>query len=776
MQSEKLLTISIAAYNVESSLERTLSSVECGEELLSLLDIIIVDDGSSDGTPQIAERFVSKHPDSVRLIRKANGGYGSTVNAAVKASRGLYFKLLDGDDTFDTAGLEALLKYLAGASDEEAPDIVIAPFVYELTDPAGDGRESRTVLSDRHQQLQSTPVRLEDACLDDGLMMFEICVKTDVLRKSGVQLTENCYYTDNEYVMEANLYAETAVRFPEPVYVYRLGVAGQSMSIEGRRKHHEDKIKAAYGVFSIYDRYAERDAAYGSRKLITDKLISTMTREVYVSTMIQQDRGRSRAMLREYDSELKEKHPYAYKISGDSRLVSAVRRSGPAAYEILCRKMLREESRRTLSGETGLHMHDRVLKAAEYIAAVCLIIQCRTVYMHLENVGMIVNRTVWAVMMAALAVCILKSSRSGPAKTGQNTKVRDAAKVCLAIIAYAGIFLLVNPVNYLRVIRCASALAMMIILIKMPDGKRKSRDILGCYKNLMLAVAAVSMCGWILGSVLQILPCTGWPYIDWSSIGQHVRIPTFLNIYFETQWTDWTLIHARNTGIFVEAPMAGFSYCTALIIECFISGCHDKRRHTCSIVLLAASVLSTFSLICYGFLILLVLCEVLRRYSSGGISRKAMAVIASLTAVAVIFLAVMISRKLQRVSAFVRVNDFIVGFNAWMAHPWFGGGFESLEYLQSFMPDWRFFDIGFSNSPMEILAQGGIYLAVPYVYSFISALIKACKRKDVQLASVTIMFGYLFVLIVVPYQYITFLMLTILAFDGLTDKRDEKHS
>ena len=153
-----------------------------------------------------------------------------------------------------------------------------------------------------------------------------------------------------------------------------------------------------------------------------------------------------------------------------------------------------------------------------------------------------------------------------------------------------------------------------------------------------------------------------------------------------------------------------------------------------------------------------------------------MAVIASLTAVAVIFLAVMISRKLQRVSAFVRVNDFIVGFNAWMAHPWFGGGFESLEYLQSFMDDWRFFDMGFSNSPMEILAQGGIYLAVPYVYSFISALIKACKRKDVQLASVTIMFGYLFVLIVVPYQYITFLMLTILAFDGLTDKRDEKHS
>ena len=120
--------------------------------------------------------------------------------------------------------------------------------------------------------------------------------------------------------------------------------------------------------------------------------------------------------------------------------------------------------------------------------------------------------------------------------------------------------------------------------------------------------------------------------------------------------------------------------------------------------------------------------------------------------------------------AFVRVNDFIVGFNAWMAHPFFGGGFESLEYLQSFMPEWRSFDVGFSNSPMEILAQGGIYLAVPYVYAFVSALIKACKRKDIQLASVIILFGYLFVFTVVPYQYITFMMLTMLAFDGLTDK------
>lgn len=772
MQSEKLLTISIAAYNVESSLERTLSSIECNEELFEMLDIIIVDDGSTDDTAAVADRFVSKHKDNARLIRKPNGGYGSTVNAAIWAARGRYFKLLDGDDVFDTAGLEALLRYLEGFSGErfaEAPDIVLTPFVYDLVDK----NKHETVLSDRHRHMQSIPVKLEDACLDDGLMMFEICVKTDVLRKSDVQLTENCYYTDNEFVMAADLYAETAVRFPEPVYVYSLGVAGQSMSIEGRRKHCEDKIKAAHGVFSIYSRYADRETASGSRKLITDKLISTMTREVYISMLIQQDRSRSRVMLKDYDKELKEKYPYAYNISGDSKLVSAARASGTLAYGILCKRILREESGRTRSGDEG-PSGDPLLKAAEYITAACLIIQCRTVYMHLDDYGMIVNRSVWAVMMAALAVCILK--RSDPGSRLQKAELREAAKVCLITAAYAGIFILVNPVNYLRVIRCASVLAMIIILIRMPDGKSKSRDILGCYKNLMLIVAAVSMAGWITGSILQILPCTGWVFMDWSATGHHVHIPTFLGIYFETQWTDWTLIHARNTGIFVEAPMAGFSYCTALMIECFIKECRDKRRHKCSIVLLVISVLSTLSLISYGFLLLLIICVMVRSRASKRISRKAMAAFAAVITAAVIVLAVMISQKLQRVSAMVRVNDFIVGFNAWLAHPLFGGGFESLEYLQGFMPEWRSFDIGFSNSPMEILAQGGIYLAAPYVYAFLTALIKACKNKDVRLASVTILFGYLFVFIVVPYQYITFLMLTILAFDGLIEKRDEKHS
>ena len=790
MRSNKLLTISIAAYNVESSLERALTSIACKSDLFRMLDIIIVDDGSTDRTPEIAEEFVSRYPGSARLIRKSNGGYGSTVNTALRAAEGKYFKLLDGDDAFDTEGLESLLRYLGSFPSEDgeeknSPDIVITPFIFYLKGQSGRSDMHRTILSDRHPGMQETLVNIVSADLSDGLMMFELCVKTSILKRSGVSLTENCFYTDNEFVMTAELYAETAVRFPYPVYIYSVGDEQQSMSVKGRRLHCEDKIKAAHGVFSIYDDYTKGSSegvsasltsqTADTRQFITDKLLSTMSREVYVSMMIQESPDRFRDRLRDYDDGIRKKWPYAYAVSGQSRLVSAVRKAGPLTYRILCRRILRTERERTGSiGEISTHTDntakDHTLLAAEYIAAACMIIQCRTVYMHLETYGMIVNRTVCAVMMAALAVCILKGNSGTPDKPSvlyNNAFIKDTAIVCLCIAVYTGVFIIADPVNPLRVIRCASAVAMMLILTRMPGGPVIGRDILGCWRDLMLIIAGVSILGWISGSILQLLPCTDYVYIDWSDTGEHVRIPTFLYIYFETQWTDWAFIHARNTGIFVEGPMAGFAYCIAILTECFIAG-SSRKKHISSIVLLTFAVLSTFSLICYGFLLLTALCGIAELINRGKISKKTMTGLAAASAAAFVILIILVAEKLHKTTGMVRVNDFIVGFRAWLAHPLFGGGFENLEYLQQFMPAWRRFDSGFSNSPMEILGQGGIYLAAPYVYAFVSALFGSWKRKDIKFAAVTLLFAYLFTFIVVPYQYISFLILILLVLDGIT--------
>ncbi|MBE6041282.1 MAG: glycosyltransferase [Clostridiales bacterium] len=774
---DKVLTVSIAAYNTGATLERTLASLDVGREITEKLDIMIIDDGSTDDTVEVARRFARRSPDSVRIISKENGGYGSTVNTALREARGRYFKLLDGDDTFDRHGLEGLVRYLdEGCS----ADLVITPYIIERLD--ADGRPAGDELCDRHQRMQTSSVAVEEACLDDGLSMFEICVRTDVMRRSGVQLTENCFYTDNEYVIAAELYAENAVRYREPVYRYSLGVPGQSMSVEGRKKHCQDKVKAADGVFDIYEGYIEkryiekhacsdktgRSLISGARRMLTDKMISTMVREIYVTWMLLDDPAARRKELADYSGRLKAERPEIYEISRGSRLVRMADRAGDTAYSVLCRYVAAAERRRTGAADSGVSLYENsiynnqksALKTAEYIAAACMIIQCRTVYMHLRDVGMIVNRSVWVVMMIALAACVVIKINEGTG-TGRAW-IRKTALICTAFAVYAGVFLAVNPVNPLRVIRCALAVIMMIILARSPGGKEKSIGILGCFRDLMVIIAVISLAGWVTGSILKVLPCTAYLDLDWSATGGYVRIPTFMCIYFETQWTNWTLVQARNTGIFTEAPMAACAYSVALMTECLaVRGGYKEHRR--NVTILAVAILSTMSMIGYGFLVLMILFRTIRLIASSrrstGYTAAGKAAVLLTAGVITAIVVILAAEKMGRPSGFVRVNDFVVGFKAWMAHPVFGGGFEDLSYLQSFMPYWRFFDTGFSNSPMEILAQGGIWLGAPYIYAFISALVRSIRRRDMNGIAFTVMFVYIFTFIVIPYQYITFFII-----------------
>ena len=94
---EKILTISIAAYNAEKDIARCLDSL-IATGIIEKLDVVIVNDGSVDQTAEIANSYVKKYVNSIRLINKQNGGHGSTINASIKVAKGKYYKILDSDD------------------------------------------------------------------------------------------------------------------------------------------------------------------------------------------------------------------------------------------------------------------------------------------------------------------------------------------------------------------------------------------------------------------------------------------------------------------------------------------------------------------------------------------------------------------------------------------------------------------------------------------------------------------------------------------------------
>nr|WP_277622671.1 glycosyltransferase family A protein [Sphingomonas telluris] len=93
--SRDLVSVIVPAWNAEATLGATLESVAA--QTHTELEIIIVDDGSEDGTAQIAERFTNRDPRA-RLIRQRNGGVASARNIAIAHARGTWIAPIDADD------------------------------------------------------------------------------------------------------------------------------------------------------------------------------------------------------------------------------------------------------------------------------------------------------------------------------------------------------------------------------------------------------------------------------------------------------------------------------------------------------------------------------------------------------------------------------------------------------------------------------------------------------------------------------------------------------
>ena len=93
------LSIVVPIYNVEEYLENTIKS------LLAQADydyeIVLVNDGSKDGSGDICQRYLEKYPEKIQLVNKENGGLPSARKAGVRAAKGEFVTFLDGDDWVD---------------------------------------------------------------------------------------------------------------------------------------------------------------------------------------------------------------------------------------------------------------------------------------------------------------------------------------------------------------------------------------------------------------------------------------------------------------------------------------------------------------------------------------------------------------------------------------------------------------------------------------------------------------------------------------------------
>lgn len=231
----KILSLSIAAYNVENYIENTLDSLT-SSNCLEDLEIIVVNDGSKDNTKSIVQTYVDKFPMSVIMIDKVNGGYGSTINESLKIATGKYYKILDGDDWFETKNIELLIGFLKNCS----TDIVFTNY-----SEVSDEGEILNVI--KHNFDPNKVYCISDL---DVINMHSIAIKTDLIR--NIKITEHCFYTDVEFVLKAYINCQTVSYLPINIYCYRYGREGQSVSVEGFLKHINEHKYIADLAYKIY--------------------------------------------------------------------------------------------------------------------------------------------------------------------------------------------------------------------------------------------------------------------------------------------------------------------------------------------------------------------------------------------------------------------------------------------------------------------------------------------------------------------------------------------
>ncbi|MDD3206710.1 MAG: glycosyltransferase family A protein [Lachnospiraceae bacterium] len=224
----KLLTITIPSYNSQDYMRKSIESLLVGGEDV---EILIVDDGSTDATREIAEEYQTKYPTIVRAIHKENGGHGSAVNTGIENATGLYFKVVDSDDWVkESAYLKILDKLRELVGGTQVLDMLISNFVYEKV-----GEEKHKVMAYRHALPKDEIFTWKDVHhfhKGQYILMHSVIYRTKLLRECGLHLPEHTFYVDNIFVFEPLPYVKNMYYLDVNFYRYFIGREDQSVNEE----------------------------------------------------------------------------------------------------------------------------------------------------------------------------------------------------------------------------------------------------------------------------------------------------------------------------------------------------------------------------------------------------------------------------------------------------------------------------------------------------------------------------------------------------------------
>lgn len=304
MNVNKILSIIVPAYNMEAFLPKCLGSLIVDDkELLQKLDVIVVNDGSKDRTSMIAHEFEAKYPGVFHVIDKANGHYGSCINVGIENATGLYVKVLDADDWFDTSSL----KVVVGVLSESILHNNVADLV--LTDLDQVNEQGKVTDAIRYSfptdRCFGIDVVLKNCPM---LTMHGMIYRTALLHEMGYRQTEGMLYTDGEWI-SIPISRVRVIRFlPYSLYKYLVGRVGQSVAQYSKNVWMVEHLLKT--VCRYYASAEMRDNA--DMKEYFRRFIRMTARKVYVIWLLKKPLYEANEGLVKFDDEFRRLAPECY--------------------------------------------------------------------------------------------------------------------------------------------------------------------------------------------------------------------------------------------------------------------------------------------------------------------------------------------------------------------------------------------------------------------------------------------------------------------------------
>ena len=221
----KILSFAVPCYNSAAYMKNCVESLLVGGEDV---EIIIVDDGSSDETAQIADEYERKYPTIIKAVHQENGGHGEAVNTGLAHAAGLYFKVVDSDDWVNEEAYRKILKVLEESiRGPRTLDMLISNYVYEK-----QGAKKKRVMrydgclpTDRFFGWED----VKPLGKSKYLLMHSLIYRTELLRESGLVLPKHTFYVDNLVAFVPFPYVKTMYYLDVNFYRYFIGREDQSV-------------------------------------------------------------------------------------------------------------------------------------------------------------------------------------------------------------------------------------------------------------------------------------------------------------------------------------------------------------------------------------------------------------------------------------------------------------------------------------------------------------------------------------------------------------------